>query len=235
MVTQGQTETAPHADDDTTMRRLYSEKQQNYYRSSRPEVLPYLPQSCARALDVGCGEGVVLAALKREGRCREAWGIEFIESAAQQAASVLDHVVHADLDCGIVDLPMNHFDLVLCLDVLEHLRDPWRLVDQLVGTMTLGGRMVISVPNIRYWSVLRSLLLDGRFDYQQFGIMDRTHLRFFTKHTAKELLTKGGLSEVELHLHPSKPQGWRNALSILSAGHTQDLFAWQLIVTGTKG
>ncbi len=85
------------------------------------------------------------------------------------------------------------FDTILCLDVLEHLVDPWRVVTQMHRCLRPGGVLIVSVPNVRHYRVSGGLLFRGRWHLENAGICDRTHLRFFVRDTAIELTTHSGL------------------------------------------
>ncbi len=213
---------------------MYQEKQDDYFGSGRPEIYSHLPDHVKAALDVGCGDGVLLGAMRKEKRCDEAWGIEFVEDAAARADQVLDKVLRIDLDQDGFELPDGYFDLILCLDVLEHLSDPWGMLKKLNMALKPGGRVIVSLPNLRYWTVLRDLVLRGRFEYEEFGILDRTHLRFFTVYSARVLLEGAGLHGVCVQQHPTRPSGKLRFLDLITFGQVRDIFAWQLIVTGYK-
>ena len=86
------------------------------------------------------------------------------------------------------------FDLILCLDVLEHLIDPWSVIKKLIyENLREGGTLIACIPNVRYYNVLLPLLLKKEWKYQETGVLDRTHLRFFTKKTILELISSAGL------------------------------------------
>lgn len=149
-----------------------------------------------RVLDVGCGFG----ALGREFRDRgmEVWGIERDPKATALAAQRLDRVIPADLadaDGIAAELGERRFDVVVFSDVLEHLVDPAGVVATFLPYLAPGGHVVISVPNVANW-VTRLGLLFGRFTYRDTGVLDRTHLRFFTRRSTVEFARSCGL-EVE--------------------------------------
>jgi methionine biosynthesis protein MetW len=148
----------------------------------------------ARVLDVGCATGYLAAELGRRG-CRVV-GVEADAAAAEQARAHCELVVVGDVeDAGCRDelAALAPFDAVLCGDVLEHLRDPWATLRSLGA---LGGRVVLSVPNVGHWTARRALLR-GRFPYAEHGLFDRTHLRFFTRAGARELAEGAGLRIVD--------------------------------------
>jgi 2-polyprenyl-3-methyl-5-hydroxy-6-metoxy-1,4-benzoquinol methylase len=152
----------------------------------------------ARVLDVGCATGYLAAELVARG-CTVV-GVEFDPVAAQQARAVCREVVVGDVESEAVRADIARavadaggVDAVICADVLEHLRDPWTVLAWLRTLLDPGGRAVVSVPNIAHWTVRRELLR-GRFDYTDFGLLDRTHLRFFTRASATELAHRAGFA-----------------------------------------
>jgi 2-polyprenyl-3-methyl-5-hydroxy-6-metoxy-1,4-benzoquinol methylase len=150
-----------------------------------------------RVLDVGCATGYLARALGEQG-CRVS-GVEFDPAAAKEAAPALEKIVIGDLDK--IDLPAefadSQFDVVVFGDVLEHLRDPLPLVRSVRGMLSPGGSVVISVPNIAHGDV-RLSLLQGRFDYRDLGLLDNTHIRFFTRESLRSFLEDAGFIAVDV-------------------------------------
>jgi 2-polyprenyl-3-methyl-5-hydroxy-6-metoxy-1,4-benzoquinol methylase len=166
------------------------EKPPGYYGSERDEVISELEPPLGRVLDVGCGEGGAAAALRATGA---SWisGIEIMPGPAAIAAGRYDEVVVGDALEAISQVN-GPFDTILCYDVLEHLVDPGALVQELRGIVVTEGRLHISVPNARHYSLVRDLMLKGTFGYTSFGHRDATHLRWFTRRDMTELLEKRG-------------------------------------------
>jgi SAM-dependent methyltransferase len=153
-------------------------------------------------LDVGCGIG--LNGQVARGRGARVVGIELHEAARRIAATRLDEVLSVDLEHPLAlreALGHRRFDLILCGDVLEHLRDPLAVLMRLLEHLDEEGRVVVSLPNIASWT-MRLELLGGRFDYEPSGILDRTHLRFFTRASAEALLRDAGLELLSLDANP---------------------------------
>ncbi len=165
-----------------------------YYRNERPEIAGLVPDDARRVLDVGCGAGGLGRALKRRAP-REVVGIELNPAAAAAARRHLDEVLEADLD-HLDALPWAEasFDCIVCADVLEHLRDPGRALAVLRRYLAPGGLLIASLPNVRHASVLLPLLVEGRWRYQEEGILDRTHLRFFTLEEIPALFEAAGFT-----------------------------------------
>lgn len=150
-----------------------------------------MPPGAARILDVGCGAGQLGYYLKRRQPCRVS-GIEVVEAVAEQARPVLDEVFVGDVEEIVRTPPGERFDCIVCADVLEHLREPGQVLEALrEGWLAPGGVVVASVPNVRHWSVIRQLL-EGRWDYVDAGLLDRTHLRFFTRTNLYFLFAQAG-------------------------------------------
>lgn len=166
--------------------------QQDVYGSNeRGEVAPHIPAEVHSALDVGCGRGgfgrTLRSALGAEARIV---GIEPVAAQAELArAEEFDEVI-----CDYFP-PQDHevetFDLVCFNDVLEHLVDPWQVLRETREWLTPNGHVLASIPNIQYWPAVIDLA-NGRWDYTESGLMDRTHLRFFTRKTMLELFDTAG-------------------------------------------
>lgn len=165
----------------------------HYFSCVRTEIAPLLPAHADCVLEVGCGAGGTLAWLKATGRAGWVGGIELDPDAAARARPQLDLVLEGDAGLLLPHLPPQSLDLILCLDVLEHLVDPWQTLQQLQALLRPGGKLIVSLPNIRHYSVLLPLLVAGRWHYTDAGILDRTHLRFFSRESARGLLLQAGL------------------------------------------
>lgn len=142
----------------------------------------------SKVLDLGAGPGVLGRHLNDALGCRVD-GVEMSPRAAELARPYYDRLVVADLDAATLeDLGLEGgYDFVICADVLEHLREPARLLAQLPSVLAPGGRMLASVPNLAYAGLLGELLGD-RFEYRDEGLLDRTHLRFFTRSSLLTML-----------------------------------------------
>lgn len=174
-----------------------------YYQHARPEVLKLVPITARRVLDVGCGAGGFSATLKAR-QSAEVHGVELVSQAAELARSHLDKVWNSTIEEALPKLAETYYDCIIVADVLEHLLDPWNVLISLKGKLAVGGKIVCSIPNIQNWGVL-SGLIQGRWDYQNAGILDRTHLRFFTRNSVEELFWNAGLRIVTISTTVSGP------------------------------
>ncbi|WP_182111774.1 MULTISPECIES: bifunctional 2-polyprenyl-6-hydroxyphenol methylase/3-demethylubiquinol 3-O-methyltransferase UbiG [unclassified Actinotalea] len=155
-------------------------------------------------LDVGCSTGYLAEALTQRG-CTVS-GIEYDAEAAELARPHLDRLVVGDLNT--LDLAEafgeRRFEVIVLGDVLEHLADPAPVLGRLVGLLAPGGSVVISIPNVSHGSI-RLALLQGSWEYQELGLMDRTHIRFFTRCTLLAMLRGAGLSAVDVRTTVKDP------------------------------
>lgn len=151
-------------------------------------LMAMIPEG-ARVLDVGCGTGSI-SAMIRDRRRATVVGIEPHPARAEAARGRGLEVVTGLYSEAI---PREHgvFDVVLFADVLEHMEDPARALQSVKPALAAGGRVLASIPNVAHWSV-RLRLLGGAFDYAPHGIMDATHLRWFTRRSVRRLFDGAG-------------------------------------------
>ncbi len=146
-----------------------------------------------RVLDVGCANGYIAEYLRAAGRGCFVVGIEIDDDAVTEAGRHCDRVVVGDVEDEAVWRAVDSgFDVVIFGDILEHLRDPLSVLRLARERLAPGGVVLVSLPNIAHARV-RWDLLRGRFDYADWGILDRTHLRFFTLRTGRQLLEAAAL------------------------------------------
>jgi 2-polyprenyl-3-methyl-5-hydroxy-6-metoxy-1,4-benzoquinol methylase len=158
--------------------------------SSLKKILQLI-ESGKEVIDFGCATGYFSRLLQNKG-CAVT-GVEINPEAAKLAEEYCEKVIIADLDyVSIQDIfPEQKFDIAVFGDVLEHLRNPWRVLEETKYILKEDGYVVASIPNIAHGSI-RLSLLQGRFEYTEFGILDNTHIRFFTRETVKKLFEKAG-------------------------------------------
>ncbi|MEW5746235.1 MAG: class I SAM-dependent methyltransferase [Nitrospirota bacterium] len=166
-----------------------------YYENARKEIAPLVPQGAKSVLEIGCGAGGTLLWLKEDLGFEVCVGIEVEARAAARARQKGLAVLETDIEKGIPFMNCS-YDLLLCLDVIEHLANPWRVTKELSTLIKPGGYLIVSLPNIAHISILSGLLFRDRWDYEDSGILDRTHLRFFTRQTAYGLLNEAGFEVI---------------------------------------
>lgn len=211
-----------------------------YSCSTRPELLQFIDftQSDFSALEVGCACGGNFCAMLEKQPAAELYGIELNQGSAEIAKRFAQ--IYA-LDVENFQKPEWHdkFSAVIMGDLLEHLRDPWQTVQNMYNITRPGGRIIISVPNIMHTSIFYGML-QGKWDYDDSGILDRTHLRFFTRKSALELLTQAGyqiaqISYTNVQANDEIDACKQKLLPLLgSSVAPEELDAYQWVIVGEK-
>lgn len=185
----------------------------HYHGLVRRDIFPLLPKEPGRVLDLGGGYGLTSAAIKKERGGRAAVVVDLFADPAgvDPAVDAFEKGDVNDVDfCASLRDRHGSFDTILCLDVLEHIPDPWSTMKALTSLLAPGGCVVASIPNVNHVSVLIPLLLRGEWTLRDSGILDRTHLRFFVKKTAIELMTCSGLRIAQSDIaHHWRWKKWR--------------------------
>ncbi len=160
---------------------LYTDKNQNYFSNIKWEIIRLIPAGDHKILDVGSGAGCTLRKLKALRKASEIVGIEINRIAAADSSQYLDGLFIGDVET--MDLPYSdkYFDYILFADVLEHLINPSDVLHKCKNLLSDDGYIIAIIPNIKHYSVLLGLILSDEFNYTKDGLLDISHLRFFTK------------------------------------------------------
>lgn len=175
-----------------------------------------LPPVYSRVLEVGCGLGNFRSNLLLK---HEYWGVEQNPEAAASAEQKLDKVILGAYDETHEQLPNNYFDLIICNDVIEHMEHHIEFLLKIRDKLSDDGSLVISIPNVRLISNLNQILFAKDWKYIDAGILDRTHLRFFTKKSLIRVLNETGwhIDEIKgINRHGSRDGGPRLILSYIA-------------------
>ena len=153
----------------------------NYYNNIRFDILDLINKNnLQKVLEIGCGNGSTLGYLKKNGYAHKTFGLESnLECKKHAKANEIDYFLVCDVEDS--NLKLNEtFDVILFLDVLEHLLHPWDVLNNISKRLNKDGLIIISIPNIRNLKILTNLIFKGKWDYELSGILDYTHIRFFT-------------------------------------------------------
>lgn len=162
-----------------------------YARTQRSEVHDLLPSSARSFLDVGCSDGGFGAWLKARDPSATVWGVEVDPTRATVARRACDEVVVGAYPGALAQVPRT-FDCVTFNHVLEHLEDPWGALRRTHTVIAPGGCVVAVIPNVGYLLTVWDLAVRERWEYTDSGILDRTHLRFFTERSVRPLFESTG-------------------------------------------
>lgn len=214
--------------------KAYLDNNMEYFSQVRREIFPFLPEKIARVLEVGCGTGDTLGFIKQSGRCEWAGGIELVSSAAAIARDKVDLLIEGNIEA--IELPFEEgsLDVILCLDILEHLVDPWRVVQKLDKLLKPGGLLIASIPNVRHCRLVVPLLFLGKWQYRDSGILDKTHLRFFVRESAIALMESSGLKAEQVRTTglDRGSKGW--IANLLTLGLFKSFFERQFLICARK-
>lgn len=202
----------------------------SYHDNVRHDALALVSSQAGRVLDFGGGIGATAAALKQASRASHVVVADHVEDSLAE----IDLVLCGDLEeSAFIDtiIAAGPFDTILCLDILEHLRDPWTVVNNLATALAAGGAIVISVPNVNNRGILMPLLVRGKWELTDQGLLDRTHLRWFTKQSLIAMVKQSGLVVERVEPTMISRDRW---ISRLSIGLLERFVAVQYIVRAVK-
>jgi methionine biosynthesis protein MetW len=192
-----------------------------------------LVEGGTRVLDVGCSTGYLARRLVERG-CSVV-GIEVDAAAAEAARDVCEEVLVGDVETMMLPFEEGAFDVVLCGDTIEHLRDPRRFLERVRPLLRDGGKLVLTTPNVANWA-LRLGLLFGRWRYTDRGILDQTHVHLFTRRSLLDTLRDAGYRVLVLdytvpvpRLATPRVEAIAHAVGLLRPS----LFAYQFVVAAT--
>jgi SAM-dependent methyltransferase len=195
--------------------------------NERPDIEKLVPPRTQALLDVGCGTGRLGASLKALGITRVV-GVDLNPAAAEQARALLDEVVVADIERDELPFEDSSFDCIVYGDVLEHLVDPWATLHRQRRLLAPTGAVIVSIPNVAHWRNVLNVVR-GRWEYTPSGMLDATHLRFFTWPGIEHLLDQAGYRVVQVNTPISRgSKSW--LLNRITRRRLEHLLVWRYVV-----
>jgi len=204
------------------------------YETSRPDVQALVPLTSRRILELGCSNGSLGAAIKTRQQALVV-GVEINQEYAEIAARRLDRVIVSDVEAFAMAEPPPEapFDCLIAADVLEHLVNPWGALTRCVAFLSPGAEVVISLPNIVYIRAIFRLLQTRTWPLDPQGIFDATHLRWFTRSDALEMLRGAGLQPKLIHPN-FFTEGWKlQVVRILARTPLREYVTAQYVISAT--
>jgi 2-polyprenyl-3-methyl-5-hydroxy-6-metoxy-1,4-benzoquinol methylase len=163
---------------------MYDEKKKDYFLNIRKELLDLIPieNRNGTMLEIGAASGDNSLYAKKNGYAKNIYGIELFKMEDSNQENILfDEFIIGNIEDLEFKFENEKFDVILAGDVLEHLIDPYIIVEKLNKYLKPNGVLISSIPNIRYFRVLKDIVINGNFKYAEKGVLDKTHLRFFAK------------------------------------------------------
>jgi SAM-dependent methyltransferase len=222
---------------------LHVDYNDKYGNLPRMDILGLLDFRFGSILEIGCGGGATGQVVKQKYPGVTYCGVEKDAAAAANARVVLDGVVTGnieEMDLEHYDIRSHSFDVIICADVLEHLYDPWRALQTFHRYLQPDGRVVATIPNVQNVQVLRDLA-GGRWTYKGSGLLDATHIRFFTLYEIRQLFGRNGytVEQVLGKYDADMPTGgpWPRDIDLgtmilkqVTAEDVQQLFTFQYLI-----
>jgi len=194
-------------------------------------MLEYLPEKPIKTIEFGCGNGNFSALIKKKYHT-ESWGVDINEKAAEFAEKKLDRIIIGDAMEVINELPENYFDSLICNDFLEHLLYPDLFLQRIRKTLTRNAFITCSLPNVRSWGHFINYFIFKDWEYIDEGVLDKTHLRFFTLKSLKRFFNELNIKiEIIKGITPTNTVLF-NITNFLSLGFISDMRYLQFAIRG---
>lgn len=211
----------------------YTTKPDEYFSGARADFVTRLPDNPkAAVLEIGCAFGLTGELALRQGKCARYVGVDISEHAANAASGRLTEVLVGNVETMTLPFAPGSFDALILSEVLEHLLEPWSALEKLRPLLRPGAMVMASSPNIAQTRLVMSLLR-GRWDLADRGPMDRTHFRWFTPATYREMFEKAGF-RVTACYPLVKPSAKARLASAVTGGRIDHLFWRQICIIAER-
>jgi 2-polyprenyl-3-methyl-5-hydroxy-6-metoxy-1,4-benzoquinol methylase len=210
----------------------YNEKDPNYFSNIRKDLVNLIAPNAKnlKVLEVGAAYGETLFYLKQIGIAIEAIAVDLFEDQKnKQNYKQLDNFIFGNIEEVELNQYNNYFDLILLPDVLEHLIEPGKVLNKLKNYLKQDGQILVSMPNIRHYSALKKIFIEGDFKYEESGIFDYTHMRFYCRKNIKDLIENSGFRVVKQQSSIKSYQGksFSKIFNLLTLGWFEEFLSYQ--------
>lgn len=187
-----------------SIEKIHHVKEDNsvYFNIQNQEIIKLMSEQPGSVLDVGCAKGALGRQVIEEKKPAVYEGIELLPDVAKEAEKYLSKVYVGQAEYWLPKLPESKYDWVIFADSLEHTIDPWNVLKEARRVLKPKGKLLISIPNVRNLGVITDLLVKGKWQYRDFGIMDQGHLRFFTKKSLINMVETEGFKVNKIYSNP---------------------------------
>ncbi len=217
----------------------YKDKSKSYFSNIRHDLLELLNESDKnlKVMEIGAAYGETLYYLKNKGIASEVVGVDIYEDKInKESYKNIDRFIFGNIED--IDFPEyhNYFDLILLPDVLEHLIEPKKVLSKVHKYLKQDGVIFVSMPNVRHYSAINKIFIKGDFGYEESGIFDNTHLRFYCRKNIKELLeTSGFKTIIELgSIKKYKGNSISKIINKITFGIFEEFFSYQYFFKSKK-
>lgn len=217
----------------------YEDKNSDYYSNVRHDLISLIDENKKglKILEIGAAYGATLYYLKSQNIAKEVVGIDLFEDTKNKENYLpLDTFIFGNIETLDISQYDNYFDLILLPDVLEHLIEPKIALKKIYKTLKVNGEILVSMPNVRHYSVLNQVFLKGDFKYEESGILDYTHYRFYCKKNIISLLESSGLitQQIVSSIRVYKGKSISKIINKLTFGIFEEFFSVQYLYKGLK-
>jgi len=217
----------------------YEDKNSDYYSNVRHDLISLIDENKKglKILEIGAAYGATLYYLKSQNIAQEVVGIDLFEDTKNKENYLpLDTFIFGNIETLDISQYDNYFDLILLPDVLEHLIEPKIALKKIYKTLKVNGEILVSMPNVRHYSVLNQVFLKGDFKYEESGILDYTHYRFYCKKNIISLLESSGLitQQIVSSIRVYKGKSLTKLINKITFGIFEEFFSVQYLYKGLK-
>lgn len=217
----------------------YKDKSKSYFSNIRHDLLELLAVSDKnlKVMEIGAAYGETLYYIKNKGIASEVVGVDIFEDKKNpQNYKNIDRFIFANIESDDFPEYYNYFDLILLPDVLEHLIDPKNALSKVYKYLKDDGILIVSMPNIRHYSALNKIFFKGDFSYEESGIFDNTHLRFYCRKNIKELLESSGFKTIieQGSIKNYKGNSITKIINKITFGIFEEFFSYQYFFKSKK-
>ena len=210
----------------------YEDKKEGYYANVRSDLINFMDSDLKglKILEIGAGYGETLNYLKRVGVAKEVVGIElFKDNKNIEKYKDLDAFFFGDIQTLDTSKFENYFDMIILADVLEHITEPIPVLNKVKGLLKKEGEIIVSMPNIRHYSSFFKIFVKGNFQYEDSGIFDYTHMRFYCKKNMEALFleAKFSIKKSESSIKNYKGKSMAKFFNFITFGLFEEFFSVQ--------